>query len=211
MADEVHDAVNTPAPTYYGVGLSLSDMSLAIEQALAVVSNSGARYKFNSGRAEQSLFNQARPKTDDFHLASWFLYTTGLSDLMVSDVNDAEHTIIYSDLLDTVVPNTTASDGDLRKFEILSEALPGDILLFDDFHRNSSVGIYIGDGAFYTMVNTPLETGLSTRHLWAINEFGEKEPSADLTKFNGTLRRLPKLNGGDYAWYYRTNGIDNSN
>lgn len=204
--DNLDSTINTPAPTYSGVGYSLSELGMAVEEALAIVTNSNARYKFNAGRAEQSLFNTPSPKTDDFHLASWFLYTTGLSDLSVDEVNDAENTIIYSEMLDTVIPGTTADDGSLRKYEILDRALPGDILLFDTFHKNSSVGIYLEDGTYCTVTENSTESGLVIHNLWSLNDFGEREPGADLLYFNGTLKRLPKLNEGGYEWYYRTNG-----
>lgn len=202
--------VNTPAPTYSGVGDSISDKANSLEQAIAILENSKVKFKFNSGTSTDSLFNNSIIRSDDFHIASWFLYTTKLTELNIDEVNDAKHTILYSDkLINVVNESTTASDSLNYKFDLISKAQIGDILIFDTFKRNSSAGIYLGSNLYLTVMDTNYDNDLIINKLWDTDDFNNIEITESLNNFNGNIKRIPQLDEDSFKWYLAANGIDN--
>ena len=199
------NTVGTEPPS--GTGVSLSDLGVQVSNAIAKVRNATVIYKFGRGTSTSNLLNDSPIYTDDFHLASWFVYNVGIIDgLTPDDVNDAKNFIINSNKLTQVNPSSTSSDSTAQKVSLVSNAQMGDLLLFDTFQRNGTVGIYTGNNSVLTVND---ENGLTEGLFWTADEFGNNEYTGWLDQFNGTVFRIPRLNEDDYKWYVETSGISN--
>lgn len=195
---------NVGAPAPKGEGISLSEMGDELSALINGLENRDITYKFDSGYSEDNLLLADKVVCDDYHLASWVLFNANfIENMTIDDANNAKTFITNSDKLVTTSPASTSSDSDSQKLTILNDAQMGDILLFDTFQKNGNIGIYIGEGKFYTLTE---QSGLIISYFWIDNEFGVPENTGWLKMFNGTIRRAPRLNEDDYKWYVQING-----
>lgn len=196
--------VGTEAPS--GLGESISEIGDSVTNIINdIVSNVTIKYKFNGGsKYTEKPFSNKLVKLDDVHLVTWILFESGYSTMSVSDVQDARKTLEYSDLFKEVSPESTSSDANSYKYEIMSNGLLGDVLFFDTYQKNGTVGLYLGNGDFITVDDTGNETDLVQYSLWFRNDIGEIEYTEYMKKFNGTIKRIPRFNEDDYKWYVET-------
>lgn len=193
-------------PTPSGVGVSLSDVGESVNRVLSdIVDSCKIRYRFNGGsNLTSSPFSAGTAELDDLHFVTWFLLATGYSNLEIHDAKDARKTLEYSDLLNTVTSNTTSSDSNNYKFDILNTLYAGDVLFFDTYQRNGSVGLYLGNGDYITVDDTGTDTDLVQYSLWGRDELGNIEYTDYINSFNGLVKRVPRFDKDDYKWYVET-------
>lgn len=193
-------------PTPSGVGTSISDVGESVNSVLSdIVDSCKIKYRFNGGsNLTSSPFSTGIAELDDLHFVTWFLLTTGYSNLEIQDANDARKTLEYSDLLNTVTSDTTSSDSNNYKFDVLNTLYAGDVLFFDTYQRNGSVGLYLGNGDYITVNDTGTDTDLVQYSLWGRDELGNVEYTDYINSFNGLVKRLPRFDKDDYKWYVET-------
>lgn len=193
-------------PTPSGEGISISDIGNSIPNLVNnVAANCTITYRFNGGATlSDSPFKNKTVELDDLHFVTWMLYSTGYSDLLLQDAQDARKTLEYSSLLSTVTSNTTSSDSSNYKYDIINTLYVGDVLFFDTFQRNGSVGLYIGNGDFLTVNDTGTDTDLLQYSLWSKDDIGNVVYTDYMNSFNGLVKRLPRFDKDDYKWYVET-------
>ena len=186
---------------------SLTNLGLTIYDLISKIKAMSIEYEFNAGSSETNLLDNEVVITDDYHLAAWYVYNTGLiDDISMEQVNDAKNFILDPNILNQVSPASTSSDSLPQKIDIINAAQMGDIVLFDTYQRNGTAAIYTGEGHFITIFD---DNGLTTGNFWTSDEFGNYDYSGWVQKFNGTVLRIPRLNEDDYKWYVETSGISN--
>lgn len=134
---------------------------------------------------------------DGPHFVSWYIKNTGYTDMTDDDAKSGIDILLYTDLLDEVSPLLSSSDDVQSKRDNLSKSVLGDILFFDTYQRNGTVGIYLGSGKILLVD----ENNNRVYNLWLDNSDGTIEYTYWMDKFNGTIKRIPKLNKDDYIWH----------
>lgn len=187
----------TGAPVYNGDGGSdYYDILNAYLNKVKEIKN--IKYRYKGGDNSDPFATNGTIKVDNPHFVTWLLKNSGIksnmTDLLAMSGMD---TLLYKDVLDVVNPLMSASDDYNSKLNYLSISVKGDILFFDTFSRNSTVGMYLGSGEVLAMI----EDGLSILNLWNENDDGTYDFTFWMEKFNGTIKRLPILNKEDYIWH----------
>lgn len=186
---------------------SLSILGDKVYSVISKIKSSNIQFEFNSGTSETDLLKEDIIHTDDYHLASWYIYDTGLIDGMtVEQANLGKELIMDPTVLTQVSPVSTKSDAQTQKVDVVNGAQMGDLVLFDTYQKNGTIGLYTGDGNFITILD---EDGITEASFFTYDEFGNTEYTGWLDKFNGTVIRIPRLNEDDYKWYAQISGISN--
>jgi len=186
---------------------SLSIIGDKVYSVISKIKSANIQFEFNSGISDTDIFNADVVHTDDYHLASWFIYETGLiPELTVKQANLGKELVFDPTILTQTSPSSTKFDTDVQKVTTINDAQMGDLVIFDTFQKNGTVGIYTGDGKFITILD---EGGITEASFFGYDEFGNIEYTGWLTNFNGTVIRIPRLNEDDYKWYAQVSGISN--
>lgn len=148
--------------------------------------------------------------SDDYNLVKKFVKDTNLLDKSTILREDFKQQVLYEGVLYDVTHGKTSSDTPNSKLETLELAIYGDLLLFDSFQKNGSIGIYLGGGEFLTVDDLGKGVNnLIVKKMYSEDYYGTIEYTDSLDEFNGTIKRIPRLNEEDYKWQLATYGTGN--
>lgn len=186
-------------------GISLMELYQKVKDAIDKVSAYNYKYRLDS----YIDMKNGTVLSDDYNMVKNFVILTGLIDKSITIRDDFKQQVLYDPILDNVTQGKTASDTPNEKLETLGLALFGDLVFFDSYQKFGSVGIYLDNGEFLTVSDLGKETNnLVIKKMYTEDEFGELEYTDSLQEFNGTIKRIPRLNEDDYRWQLETYGIE---
>ena len=164
----------------------------------SLISNTNIKYRLGSGNNGNPFSTDNKVLIDNPHFVTWFIKNSGFVETMsYDDANSGIDSLLYTNLLDEVNPLKSSSDDYYSKMGYINNAVLGDVLFFDTFQRNGSVGIYISSGKILLVD----ENNNRVYNMWVDNEDGTVDYTYWMDRFNGTIKRIPSLNKEDYIWH----------